>query len=124
MRHSPNGRIARDTALVCAALTLASAVGWPGRWQVAAGVLGGGVLVGMSAWAIRGVVDGFVGGEAARPSGASLLVKIFTRHAILALAAYGMMVRLHLDPVGMLVGVTSLALAAAVEAIRQVQRVS
>jgi hypothetical protein len=91
---------------------------------VAGGVLGGGVLVGMSAWAIRGVVDGFVGGEAARPSGASLLVKIFTRHAILALAAYGMMVRLHLDPVGMLAGVSSLVLAAGVDVLRRFQRVS
>jgi hypothetical protein len=35
-----------------------------------------------------------------------------------------MMVRLHLDPVGMLAGVSSLALAAGMEALRRLQRVS
>jgi hypothetical protein len=46
-------------------------------------------------------------------------VKFFTRHAILAVAAYVMMVRLHLDPVGMFIGVTSVVVAAAVAAARQ-----
>jgi hypothetical protein len=49
------------------------------------------------------------------------LVKFFTRHAILALAAYVMMVRLHLDPVGLLAGVSSLAVAAAVEGLRDLR---
>jgi hypothetical protein len=79
----------------------------------------------LSAWAIRGAVDGLIGaGGGAGHGGSWALVKFFTRHAMLALVAYGMMVRLHLDPVGMLVGVTSLALAAMVEAIRQFPRVS
>jgi len=43
---------------------------------------------------------------------------------MLAAAAYGIMVRLHLDPVGMLVGVSSLVLAAGVEVIRRLQKVS
>jgi hypothetical protein len=51
-------------------------------------------------------------------SRALLLVKFFTRHAILAVTAYVMMVRLHLDPVGMFVGVTSVVVAAAVAAAR------
>ena len=124
MRTSASGSLARTTALTCAGMALVAAAAWPGRWQVAGGVLGGGVLVGVSAWAIRGVVDGFVGAGGARPSGAFVLVKFFTRHAILALAAYGMMVRLHLDPVGMLAGVSSLVLAAGVDALRRFQRVS
>ena len=37
---------------------------------------------------------------------------------MLALAAYVMMVRLHVDPVAMLMGVSSLGAAAAVEAVR------
>ncbi len=45
------------------------------------------------------------------------LVKFFTRHGMLALAAYVMMVRLHLDPVGLLAGVSSLAVAVAVEVL-------
>jgi hypothetical protein len=43
---------------------------------------------------------------------------------MLALAAYGMMARLHLDPVGMMVGVSSLVLALGVDALRRFQRVS
>jgi hypothetical protein len=35
-----------------------------------------------------------------------------------------MMVRLHLDPVAMLVGVSSLVIAAGVEALRRLQRFS
>ncbi|MDH4066457.1 MAG: hypothetical protein OEW19_18805, partial [Acidobacteriota bacterium] len=75
-------------------------------------------------WAIRGAVDGWLGPSGAGRAGAGLLVKFFTRHAIIALAAYGMMARLRLDPIGMLVGVSSLALAVGVEAIRRMQRVS
>jgi len=116
------GGTARTTALVCVALAVAAALVWPGRWRVAGGVLAGGVLVGLSAWAIRGAVDGFLALGSARPAPAWVLVKFFTRHAILAFAAYGMMARLHLDPVGMLVGVTSLVIAAGIEALRRLQR--
>lgn len=115
------GRIAAGTALVCGALALAAWGIWPRDGAVAAGVVGGGVLVGLSGWAIRGAVEGLLGGGG-RPRW--LLVKIFTRHAILALAAYGMMVRLHLDPVGMLAGVTALVIAAGVEAMRRGRQVS
>ena len=123
MTGTPSGPVARTTALVCVLMAAVAWAIWPGRTGVALGVLGGGALVGLSAWAIRGVVDGFLAGGA-RPSGTLVLVKFFTRHAILALAAYGMMVRLHLDPVGMLAGVSSLVLAAGVDALRRFQRVS
>jgi hypothetical protein len=117
-------RICRDTVVSCVVLALAASVIWPGRWRVAAGVLGGGALVGLSAWAIRGAVDGWLGAAGERRPGAGVLVKFFTRHAILAFAAYGMMARLRLDPLAMLAGVSSLVLAAGVEAIRRIQRVS
>jgi hypothetical protein len=116
--------VARSTAMVCVGLAVTAAIVRPGRWQVAAGVLGGGLLVALSAWAIRGAVDGFVRHDGGRAARAAVLVKFFTRHAILALAAYGMMVRLHLDPVAMLVGVSSLVIAAGVEALRRFQRFS
>jgi hypothetical protein len=112
------GRVARDAVALCLALAVAAWVVWPREWRAGAGVLGGGVLIGLSAWAIRGTVDALIGRGGGGRAGAWVLVKFFTRHAILAVAAYGMMVRLHLDPVGMLVGVTTLALAAGVEAIR------
>jgi hypothetical protein len=118
------GRVLRDAVALCVGLAVAAWVIWPREWRAGAGVLGGGVLIGLSAWAIRGAVDVLIArGERAGGRGPAL-VKFFTRHGILAVAAYGMMVRLHLDPVGMLVGVTSLALAAGVEAIRRSRQVS
>jgi len=117
-------RISRDTALVCGLLALAGAA-WFRSWAVALGVLGGGLLIGLSFWAIRGSVEAFTGlrggGERARKPARFHLVKFFTRHGMLALAAYGMMVRLQLDPVAMLVGVTSLGVAVAAEAVRSLR---
>jgi hypothetical protein len=128
-------RIARDTALTCGLFALVAAV-WFRTTPAAVGVIGGGLLIGLSFWAIRGTVDTLValGGGLPRRSGDAAeagessgkparfhLVKFFTRHAMLALAAYGMMVRLQLDPVAMLVGVTSLGVAVAVEAVRSLR---
>ena len=94
-------------------------------WFAGASVIGGGLLIGMSYWAIRGVVDAAVArrnsGESASVSIRWPLVKFFTRHAIVALAAYGMMVRLHLDPLGLLAGVSSLVIGVAVEVLRDLR---
>lgn len=117
-------RISRDTALVCGVLALVAAL-WFRNTAVPFGVLGGGLLIGLSFWAIRGSIEAFVGvrsgGETGGKPARFHLVKFFTRHAMLALAAYGMMVRLQLDPVAMLVGVTSLGVAVAVEAVRSLR---
>jgi len=121
-------RIGRDTAVVCVGLALLAAA-WFRDLSIPLGVIGGGLLIGLSFWAIAGSVDAFVGlrvglrsgGETPRKSARFHLVKFFTRHAMLALAAYGMMVRLQLDPVAMLVGVTSLGVAVAVEAVRSLR---
>ena len=117
-------RIFRDSAVVCVLLAMVALAVWPRTWAAAGGVMAGGALIGVSAWAIQGAVDGLLGAVQGRKPGPWVLVKFFTRHAILAAAAYGIMVRLHLDPVGMLVGVSSLVLAAGVEVIRRLQRVS
>jgi hypothetical protein len=112
-------RIERDAVIACIGMTVAALVVWPRTMAAAGGVLGGGVLIGLSYWAIRGVVDGMLAaGVEGRWRGRRVLVKFVTRHAILALAAYGMMARLRVDPVALLVGVTSLGVAAAAEAIR------
>jgi hypothetical protein len=128
-------RIARNTALTCAAIAAMAAV-WTRDYPVPLGVLGGGLLIGLSYWAIKGTVDSFIGRRTgvARPGGEAVtaaesgakhapfqLVKFFTRHGMLALAAYGMMVRLHLDPVGLLAGVSSLVIAVAVEVLRDLR---
>jgi hypothetical protein len=104
---------------------------WRRSIDPALAVLGGGVLIGISFWAIRGSVDDFLlrglprrsadGAKAGRKTRAFTLVKFFTRHGIVALAAYGMMARLRLDPVGLLTGVSALGLAVAVEALRDVR---
>jgi hypothetical protein len=128
-------RIARDTALACLAIAL---VFFLFKRTLAAplGVLGGGVLIGLSFWAIRSTVDTLIAlqtspshrrGDAgktddtARKRPRVALVKFFTRHGIVSLVAYGMMVRLHVDPLGVLLGVTSLGIAVGVEALRDLR---
>jgi hypothetical protein len=116
-------RLARDAALSCLALALIAFAVRPDRPRLALGVVGGGVLIGLAFWAIRGAVlqltAGAESGENTRNSRVFALVKFFTRHAILAFAAYGMMARLELHPVGLLIGVSSMVMAAAVEATRR-----
>ena len=117
-------RIARDMAIACVVIAILFLL-WKRNVAAPLGVVGGGLLIGMSFWAIRGTVDAMIalrtGGETGRISTVFVLVKFFTRHAIVALAAYGMMVRLHLDPMGLLAGVSSLGVASAVEALRDLR---
>lgn len=117
-------RVARDTATACVAIAVLFAV-WKRDLAGPLGVLGGGLLIGLSFWAIRSTVDTLIalrsGGETGGNSTGFTLVKFFTRHAIVALAAYGMMVRLHLDPMGLLAGVSSLGVAVGVEALRDLR---
>jgi hypothetical protein len=119
-------RIERDTAIICGVLAAAALAIWPSRPLIAGGVVGGGVLVGFAYAVIRGFVGGVTRAFPAPGSRVPVpgfrrrrhLVKFFTRHAILAVAAYVMMARLRLDAFGMLVGASSLWLAVALEAAR------
>lgn len=116
-------RVARGTAICCAVIAVLFGL-WKQSILSAAAVLGGGLLIGISFWAIRGGVDDLVlrfRSETGRKSTGFSLVKFFTRHAIVALAAYGMMVRLHLDPIGLLAGVSALGVAVAVEGLRDLR---
>ena len=126
-------RIARTTAVVCVVLAAVAAM-WTRGVVAPLGVLGGGALIGLSYWAIASTVDALTAraappeagqdktpGETTRIRAGLHLVKIFTRHGMLALAAYVMMVRLHLDPVGLLAGVSSLGVAVAVEVLRDLR---
>lgn len=109
--------LVRATTLTTLALAAGAWVVWPGGRHLALGIVGGGVLAGLSTWAIGSAVAGLTASGGRRGRGAAL-VKFFTRHGIVALVAYVMMVRWRLDPVGMLIGVTSIVVAAAVVATR------
>ncbi len=115
-------RLERETLVVMLVVTAIAFVLKPTAPRVALGVLGGGVLAGLAYWGIRGLADVLVReairGEMRSNSRGWALVKFFTRHAILAIVGYGMMTRLKLDPVGLLIGVSSPIVVIAFEAVR------
>ena len=118
-----NARLARRSAIVCVVLAAALSV-WKGSPWAGVSVAAGGVLMAISWWAITGAVDALilrVQSETGQNPARLPLVKFFTRHAIVALAAYGMMVRLRLDPIGLLAGVSSLGIALGFEALRDLR---
>ncbi len=106
-------RFERDAAIV-AALLIAAGVVWDGVG------LGGAVAAGAgwSAYAYfglrRGVDKALLGGKPR----AWALVNFFTRYAILAVAAYVMLARLRVSPVGFTVGASWPVLAVAATAAR------
>ena len=137
-------RIERTAVVWCGAL-VALALAWRrGRPDVAIGIVGGAVLAGASYWAIRWSVgrltasvadraqaiaeladpdhaDRGSAGNDARPSRRRMVVPVLVlvlRYALLGLLAYVMISRLRLHPVGLLLGASSVAAAAASEAIR------
>jgi hypothetical protein len=114
------GRIGRISVVICL-LTTAAAWALAGP-RMAAGVLGGGLLIGISFYTLRGGVAALVtsasGGQVPRGTMGRSLLKLVLRYALLGFLAYVMIARLRLHPIGLLVGVTSVAAAAFVEAVR------
>ncbi len=125
-------RIERDTLIVGVALALAAVLLWPAYPARAAGVAGGVALIVLSYQGIRSGVDAVwprsasslpAAGEGVPPVSPDPrarfgFVKFFTRHAILAFSAYVMMARFEFDPMAMLVGVSTPAIAATIEFAR------
>ena len=117
-------RIARGAVLFCLAAAVAAAplAGWP----VALGVLGGGVLIGISFYTIGQGVAALVlaatGGGTGRQAVIAALAKLVLRYALLGFLAYVMIARLRLHPIGLLVGASSVAAAAFVEAFRHLAK--
>ena len=98
-------------SLILALLALAA----PGGGSLmAVSVLAGGAFVWASFRTLKASVDAALR-RSRRPA---TLVKVFTRYGILAVAAYVMLARLRLHPVGVVIGSSSLALAAAAVAVR------
>jgi hypothetical protein len=103
-----------DTAVACALLAAAALVVPGGGGWLAVSVLAGGVLVWGSYRALKASVDAVIAGS----EGRFALVNVFTRYGMLGLGAYVMLARLRLHPVGVVIGASSLALAAAAAAVR------
>jgi len=106
-------RFERDAVLVGALLVGAGFV-WGGLGFSGA-VVGGASLAAYAYWGLRRGVDRALLG---RNQGAGSLVKFFTRYAILAVAAYVMLARLRVSPVGFAVGVSWPVVAVAATAAR------
>jgi hypothetical protein len=118
-------RLERDALAACLVMTAAALLVWRGDPAVAGGVLAGGGLSALSYRAIKGAVDPLVVGEVTTRRARLRwwpLVKFFTRYAMLGLAAYVMLVRLRLHPVGLVAGASSVVIAVAAQAIRGATR--
>jgi hypothetical protein len=113
-------RLRRNTLLACGAIALVALAIDPHRPAAAIGVIGGGVLVGISYAAVALTINAFMpsDGKSRRKRGFAAL--LFAAHyALLAFVAYVMIARLRLHPIGLLGGVTSFVVAAALEAGRR-----
>lgn len=126
-------RIERDACIVCGASAIVAVVVSGGRSGAALGVLAGGALIGASYWAIkRGASDltaalsaasrGRDASESRRGFRRRHMLRVglifIARYALLVILAYAMIGRLRLHPIGLVVGVSSIVAAAAIEAIR------
>jgi hypothetical protein len=114
-------RFERDAIVACVAMAIAAAL-WPGGGVAeSTAVLSGGALAAVSYRGLKGVVDE---GSSDGKTAFWALVKFFTRHAILASVAYVMLARLRIPPIGLIVGATSLVVAACAAALRAIASTS
>ncbi len=114
------GRIARGAAVICLGAAVAALV--VAGVRPALGVVGGGLLIGISfhtlGSGVAAVVTAASGQTAGRRLMARSLLKLVVRYALLGFLAYVMIARLRLHPIGLLVGASSVPAAAFVEAVR------
>jgi len=106
-------RFERDALVACAGLALIG-LGLSGP-RMGLSVIAGGSLSWFSYGALKGAVNGLGPGVRGGPW---TLVKFFTRYAILAVAAYVMLARLHVSPLGLIAGVSAPVLALGAAAAR------
>jgi hypothetical protein len=118
-------RIGRTAVVVCGAMALLALVVSRSPLMSALAVLGGGFIVGASYRAIQSGVTALVdrlAGQSVqsrqRPAVRWVVMKVTGRYALLGFAAYVMIARLRLPPLGLLAGASSIVTAVAVEAVR------
>jgi hypothetical protein len=120
----------RDAAIACVGMAVVALAIGRGRPDAAAGVLAGGVLTGLSYWALKGAVN-LVAAAAGRtrPEGdrepplppgkrVRLAMKFSSRYALLAVGAYVMLACFRVHPVGLLAGAATPFVAALVQVAR------
>lgn len=111
-------RIERDAIVACVIMTLIAAVIWWDRSDIPLGVLAGGLVVAISYTGIKSGIDAVARRAQEGRTARWALVKCFTRYAIVAAAAYLVVVRVRLHPAAVVAGASSLVIAAAAEALR------
>ena len=113
-------RLQRNAVIACAFFTAIGAA--LGGLAVAAAVVAGGILAGISFLLIKGAIFDVTGNAdpraGGRPNTSFAIVKLTGRYALLGFLAYVMIARLRLHPIGLIVGASSLVAVAAVEAAR------
>ncbi len=108
-------QLERDALIACLCMSAVATALAEDGWRFGLAVWGGGALAAASYWGLK------AGVYAPAPAGwrrAIALVKFFTRYAILAVAAYVMLARLRLHPLGVVAGASSFVVAAAAAAVR------
>jgi hypothetical protein len=116
-------RVERTAMICCGAMAIAALAIAKGSPGPAVAVLAGGCLIGMSYWSIKSGVSNLMDAVAgAAPGHAAprgrIALQLAGRYALLGFAAYVMIVRLRLPPVGLLAGASSIVAAVTVEAVR------
>lgn len=107
-------RVARRALVISAVFTAAALV--TAGVNAAIGVVGGAALALMSFLMLKRGTARMADPSAGQAGRGSALGLIVVRYALLAFAAYVMIARLRLHPIGLLVGASSIAAAIAVEA--------
>lgn len=117
-------RVGRTAIGVCLAMAAVALIVSPSHLRSAAAVIGGGLIAGASYFAIQSGVTGLVDrmtGASPPPRSPTLrgtVFKLTGRYALLGFAAYVMIARLRLPPLGLLAGASSIVAAVTVEAVR------
>jgi hypothetical protein len=106
-------RLQRNAVIACVVMAVL-AVAIARDWPAGLAVIGGGALVAISLFSIRGGIDDL----AARRRPGRALLKIGSRYALLAFLAYVMIARLRLSPLGLIAGASSVVAATVAEAAR------
>ena len=108
------GRIARNALLIAAVFAAAALV--LGGLDAAVGVAGGAALTLVSFLMLKRGTARLADPAAPPVSKGRIAVLVLLRYALLGFAAYVMIARLRLHPLGLLVGASSIVTAVAVEA--------